>query len=686
MREARRRQHPAVPTQLSPQLALASTRLPVGGDWRAETKYDGYRLLAHIDENGAVRLLTRSGQDWTARLGRLAQTVGALAPHGSWLDGEIVVPGDGGHADFDRLQEAIDCLHGRPGEHSDPIVYWLFDAPWLDGADLRALPLRERRARLQGLLDASSGDSRVRFSADLGKDLPSALRRACAEGLEGVIAKRQDAPYVGRRSDSWLKLKCLLRQEFVIGGFTDRADSAQAIGSLLLGHYDEHGRLLQAGRVGTGFDLTTAIELRRKLAAIQTGHSPFDGDETRHHPRGGASGRPHWVRPRLVAEVSFSAWTPEGLVRHAVYQGLRRDKPPRQVHREPPLLAAGATLDGAAATAVGALGHHVNPPPAAPPAGPPPAGSGDNGAPVIAGIPITHPERVIDAASGASKLDLVRYYEAIAEHLLPHLRGRPVALLRAPQGVDGERFFQRHAGTLRIPGLRVLDPVLWPGHEPLMEITSAEALVGAVQMNVVEFHGWNAASRRVDLPNRMVLDLDPGEGVAWPQVRDAALEVHSALDGLGLRSWLKTSGGKGLHIVVPIAARWPADVVRGFSRLLVRHLARTFPERFVATSGPANRVGRIYVDYLRNGLAATTAVAFSARARPGLGVSMPVSWERLDTLESGAHWTLADAAEHVRSWTRDPWDGFFASRQGLTAAMKRLGFDAAATAAEEAAA
>ncbi|WP_284616708.1 DNA ligase D [Aquabacterium humicola] len=709
LRQARRRRDgPRLPERLAPQLALASTRLPVGGDWRAEIKFDGYRLLARVEASGAVRLFTRNGQDWTARLGRLAQAVGAIAPPNSWLDGEIVVPGDDGRADFNRLQNALDGATGevpgltgdRTGDHaagqrSDAVVFWLFDAPFLDGRDLRELPLRERRARLQRLFgDRAEGDgpaARVRFSADLGGDLASALRRACADRLEGVVAKRQDAPYVSRRSDSWLKLKCQLRQEFVIGGFTDRADSAQAVGSLLLGHYDHNGRLLSAGRVGTGFDVTTAIELRRRLAALQTGHSPFEGDEARHHSRGAASGRPHWVRPRVVAEVSFSEWTPEGQVRHAVFQGLRRDKPPRQVHREATLGEPGPALAAAAGEgprAVAAAHETLLPPPAS--AGAPPSGGGnrggdrsDDGTPVVAGIVVSHPERVIDARSGARKLDLVRYYEAIAEHLLPHLRGRPVALLRAPGGVDGETFFQRHAGQLRIPGLRVLDPVLWPGHEPLIEITSVEALVGAAQMNVVEFHGWNAASRRVDLPNRMVLDLDPGEGVAWETVRESAALVRDALDELGLRSWLKTSGGKGLHVVVPIAARWPADVVRGFSRLLVRHLARGFPERFVATSGASNRIGRIFVDYLRNGLGATTAVAFSARARPGLGVSMPVPWERLDMVESGAHWTIADAAQHVRRWSRDPWTGFFASRQGLTAAMKRLGFDAAASANEE---
>jgi bifunctional non-homologous end joining protein LigD len=298
----------------------------------------------------------------------------------------------------------------------------------------------------------------------------------------------------------------------------------------------------------------------------------------------------------------------------------------------------------------------------------------------VAGVRVTHPTREIDAASGLRKIDLVRYYEAVAPRMLPHLKGRPVALVRAPQGVAGETFFQRHAGGLRIPGLHVLDARLWPGHEPLIEVASAEALVGAAQMNVIEFHGWNAGSRRVDLPNRMVFDLDPGEGATWPMMIEGTRLVHALLATLGLRSWLKTSGGKGLHVVVPIAARWPADLVKGFSRTLVRRLVDARPDLFVGTSGPQNRIGRIFIDYLRNGLGATTAVAYSARARPGLGVSMTLGWADLDHLSSSAQWTVADAADELAQRRQDPWAGFFATRQGLSGAMKRLGFDGAAPA------
>ena len=302
---------------------------------------------------------------------------------------------------------------------------------------------------------------------------------------------------------------------------------------------------------------------------------------------------------------------------------------------------------------------------------------------LVGGVRVSSSQRVIDAASGLRKIDLVRYYDAVAPLMLPHLKGRPVALVRAPEGVGGERFFQRHAGGLRIPGLHVLDARLWPGHEALIEIASAEGLVGAAQMNVVEFHGWNAASRRVDLPNRMVFDLDPGEGVTWPQVVEGARMVHAVLHSLGLRSWLKTSGSKGLHVVVPIAARWPADQVKAFSRLLVRKLVDARDDLFVATSGPQNRIGRIFVDYLRNGLGATTVLPFSARLRPGLPVSMTIAWDDLDHVTGSDQWTAADAAAYLRERHPDPWAGFLATRQGLSGAMKRLGFEAAGATAED---
>ena len=517
------------------------------------------------------------------------------------------------------------------------------------------MPLVQRRALLRHVLegDAQHGDDEaVRFSADFPADAASLLQSARALGLEGIIAKRADAPYVSQRSDSWLKLKIAARQELVIGGFTVRQGATGEVGSLILGVYDSAGRLEHAGSVGTGWDSATAAKLMQRLAAIEVREPPFAAgspDPGRWSRRG--SGSEHWVKPQLVAEVRFSAWTPAGHVRHAVFVGLRSDKPAREVTRE----RVSAVAAPASAAKDGAANGH---------------GSGSIRA---AKLKVTHAERVIDTSTGLTKLDLVRYYDSVAEHIVPHLVGRPASLVRGPEGVEGALFFQKHDEARSIPGVKQLPARLWPNHAPLIEVASAEALLAAAQMNVIEFHTWNSTVKKIDQPDRIVFDLDPGAGVAWERVREAALLVRTLLDELGLQAWLKTSGGKGLHVVVPIAPRLPYDTVKDLSQAAVAHLARTIPSRFVAKSGSANRVGKIFVDYLRNGHGATTAAAYSARARPGLGVSMPVAWDELGSLKSGAQWSIATAREHLSLRGEDPWAAFFGTKQTLTAAMKALG-------------
>nr|HET7859372.1 DNA ligase D [Caldimonas sp.] len=350
-----------------------------------------------------------------------------------------------------------------------------------------------------------------------------------------------------------------------------------------------------------------------------------------------SAGGERWVRPELVVEATFREWTPDGHVRHAVFVGVRPDKPAREVTRE---IAAAAPA-------------RVAPPAAAP----------------TTSIKVTNPERVIDPASGITKVTLVRYYESVAERILPHLRDRPVSLVRAPDGVAGTLFFQKHPET-RIPGVRELR--LRPGEPAWLAVDTADALVSAAQMNTVEFHTGNSTAHKIDQPDRIVFDLDPGEGVAWLQVQEAALVMRALLEELGLASWLKTSGGKGLHVVVPIAPKLDYDPVKDFSAAVVTHLAKTFPERFVAKSGGSNRVGRIFVDYLRNGRFQTTAAAFSARSRPGLGVSMPVAWEQLTALKGGAQWTILTAREYLSFEPRDPWADYWTTKQTLARGMKTL--------------
>ncbi|GAB7549971.1 DNA ligase D [Cupriavidus sp. 8B] len=612
-----------LPAKLGPQLATPAPALPTGTGWVIETKFDGYRILARIEDARAA-LFTRNGHDWTRKLGSLAAEIEKLDISEGWLDGEIVVLRDG-MPDFNALQNAID------GHRNDAIVFFGFDLPFWEGRDLRNVPLSQRRAKLAGLVGDRS--ERVRFSKAFDAPPAQIFQAACQLGLEGLIFKRADSPYVSARTQTWLKAKCKLRQEFVIGGFSDRSGAAAEVGKLLLGVYAD-GELHYVGGVGTGWDSATATELKRRLAALEMERSPFS-TEARSSRRwgGGRETAVRWVKPTLVAEVEFSEWTPEGQVRQASFKGLRADHPAKSIRRE------------AIQTAVTPHG--------------------------VSAIKVTNPDRVIDKSTGITKVELVRYYASVAERMLPHLKDRPLSLVRAPEGIDAPTFFQKHAETA-IPGLTEQLPSLWPGHAALLTADSADAIVAAAQMNVVEFHTWNSTAHHIDRPDRVIFDLDPGEGIAWETMVEAAMLVRTLLDELGLESWLKTSGGKGLHVVVPLAPQRSYDEVKAFSRAAVQHLAATLPQRFTARSGASNRKGRIFVDYLRNGFSQTTAAAFSARARPGLGVSMPVSWEQLTKLKSGAQWTIRDAREYLSFQVADPWHSYWEARQSLTAAIERL--------------
>ncbi len=619
----------ALPTHLAPQLATLVDHIPAGSDWQYEIKFDGYRLLTRIDQK-SVRCFTRNGHDWSEKLPGLIKSLSALKLAPCWLDGELVALNAAAVPDFQALQNAFD--KGQTRE----LTYFVFDIPFHGGIDLRHEPLSTRRALLQGLLSRAKPAASVRFSDAFAGDPASLLASAREAGLEGLIGKRAGSFYRSARSPDWVKLKTGHRQEFVIGGYTDPKDSRPGIGSLLLGVHDSQGGLRYAGKVGSGFDERTLASIRVQLEAIAARHSPFADPPAKVGAR--KDSLPHWVEPKLLAEVSFAQWTAAGRVRHAVFHGLRRDKPARQIAKEEPASHVSMPRPKSAATA----------------------------------SRITHADRVIDATSGVTKGELVEHFERVGVLMRPHLRARPVALVRAPQGVNGPQFFQKHADDHALVGIEQLDAALDPGHAPLLIVASAAGLVSAAQMNVVELHTWNMVARTMPRPDRMVFDLDPGEGVAWPAVREAAQLVRGFLDELGLKSLLKTSGGKGLHVVVPLAPRAAWQTVRAMSQAIVEHMAAVLPQRFVAKSGPRNRVGKIYIDYLRNGWGATTAAAWSARARPGLGVSVPIAWSELPQVASGAHWNVRNLSARLRVGN-EPWAGP-ATRQTLTRAAKALSF------------
>ncbi|MFJ2547559.1 DNA ligase D [Pseudomonas sp. NPDC087612] len=605
----------ALPASLKPQLATLVETPPEGG-WRYEVKFDGYRILARI-EGDEVRLFTRNGHDWTDRLPRQAKALARLGLHSAWLDGEMVVANEHGVADFQALQNAFDQ------QRDEQILYYLFDVPYLNGMDLRQCPLEQRRAALAKVLEKAD-EKRLRFSADFDQSVESLLDSACKMQMEGLIGKRLGSSYLNRRSSDWIKLKCKQRQEFVIVGFTEPKGSREAFGALLLALHDDRGELRYAGKVGSGFNSATLAHIHQRLKPLEVARPQFA------KPPSGAEARGvHWLKPRLLAEVAYAQMTRDGVVRHSVFHGLRDDKLAKAIGLEQPVKT--------------------------------PASKTSN-------LHLTHPDRVIDASTGISKRQVAEYYAQVAEWILPHLKRRPVALVRAPDGLAGELFFQKNAAQLNIPGLE--SHAKAEAGQALMIIDQARTLLGAVQMNTLELHTWNATAKDFDKPDRLILDLDPDPALPWKAMLEATQLTLALLDELGLQAFLKTSGGKGMHIVVPLTRRAGWDEVKGFSHAMVQHLAGLFPERLSAVSGPKNRVGRIFIDYLRNGKGATTVCAYSIRAREGLPVSVPIRREELTELKGANQWNLLNLDERLAAGD-DPWAGYGQVRQSISKELRR---------------
>ncbi|WP_337159441.1 DNA ligase D [Pseudomonas putida] len=617
-----------LPERLEPQLATL-VDAPPAGDWRYEVKFDGYRILARI-EGADVRLFTRNGHDWSAKMPHQVAALRTLKLKSAWLDGEVVVAGENGVADFQALQNAFDT------EHDERITYYLFDLPFLGGQDLRQVPLQDRRETLRQLLEGRESEQ-VKYSADFDQPVDSLLDSACRLELEGLIGKRADSPYSGRRSSDWIKLKCKQRQEFVIIGYTDPKGSRNAFGALLLAlHDNDSGQLRYAGKVGTGFSATTLDSIHARLKPLEV-----DKPALAKPPTGADARGVHWLKPQLLAEVAYAQMTRDGVVRHSVFHGLRDDKPASAIDLERAMPKT----------------RVVKP----------------VSEPQLGDLRLTHPERVIDATSGVTKRQVAEYYAQVAPWILPQLKDRPVALVRAPDGLGGELFFQKNAGQLHIPD--VVSYSKAQAGQAAMILNSAESLLGAVQMNTLELHTWNGTDKDFDKPDRFVLDLDPDPALPWKAMLEATQLTLTLLDELGLKVFLKTSGGKGMHLVVPLTRRAGWDEVKDFSHAIVEYLARLFPERLSAVSGPKNRVGRIFIDYLRNGKGATTVSAYSLRAREGLPVSVPIWREELPQLKGANQWHIGNLAERLAE-VDDPWADLTKTRQSITARMrKQMGLD-----------
>lgn len=617
----------SLPERLLPQRATPVEQPPVG-EWRYEVQFDGYRLMARI-EDGEVRLLSRNQQDWTDRLQLHADALSELDLGDSWLDGGLVSLDDDGHSDFAALRQSFEI--GRTVD----LVYVLFDAPFLDGVDLRQAPVEKRRAALKKALK-NNASKRLRFSESFSANQHDIFESANALALDGVVGKRLGSPYVSRRSADWIKLKCRLRQPFVIVGFTRPKGRRSGFGALLLAINGPKG-LIYAGRVGTGFAQARLKQLHEQLCSLERDDSPLAASVSSAQSR-----NVHWVEPTKVCEVEFAEWTRNGLVRQAVFLDLQNDIPASKVVRQQPVpiktMPAKTTLRGKARSVQ------------------------------IAGVDISHPERVIDSVSGVQKVELAQYYEDIAPWILPHLKQRPVALLRAPEGIGEEQFFQKHADRLDIPHIKQLDPRLDPGHAALMEIDTVQSLVSAAQMGTVELHTWAATHDRIETPDLFVLDLDPDPSLPWSAMIEATRLTLSVLDELGLQAFLKTSGGKGMHVIVPLARSEGWDITKAFAKAISLFMTRQMPQRITATMGPKNRVRKIFVDYLRNARGASTVSAYSVRARPGLPVSVPIARAELDGLRNAQQWDMYTALERARNLGADPWQGYN-HRQRITARM-----------------
>lgn len=595
-----------MPGFVEPMLATLAASAPKGATWLHEIKFDGYRLQARI-EAGRARLLTRSGLDWTDRFGpRVVSALAALPLASAILDGELVVETDAGAPDFPALQ--ADLAEGR----TDRFAYYAFDLIYLDGYDLRPVPLVSRKALLEAILAEASPP--LRYSGHFAESGEMVLRHACRLSLEGIVSKLADAPYWSGRSRSWIKSKCSARQEFVIGGYVPSTAARQAVGSLVLGVNEADG-LHPVGRVGTGFTAAMAADLFTRLERVRTDDSPFVTALSAEQ-----SARVRFVRPELVAEVEFRAWTADGNLRHASFRGLREDKPAAAVTRE---TAATASRQ------------------------PKPRRR----------VRLTHPDRLYWPDDGVSKEGLADYYERVWRHIAPFVVGRPLALLRCPDGIGGPAFFQKHVWKGMPSSVTPVPDPTDPG-QPLVSIGDLDGLLGLVQSAALEIHPWGSSVADWERPDMIVMDLDPDEGLAWERVIEAAGEVRDRLAEAGLAAFVKTSGGKGLHVVAPLTpdAAWPE--VKAFTRAMAMAMAADAPERFTASISKAKRKGKILIDYLRNQRGATAVAAYSTRARPGAPVSTPVGWEELGPEIGPARFTVASLPARLDALSRDPWDGF----------------------------
>jgi bifunctional non-homologous end joining protein LigD len=623
-----------LPDFVPPSLATLRDTAPNDPAWVHEVKFDGYRIQARLD-HGKVRLLTRKGLDWADKFPNVVAAVAALPAETALLDGEIIVEDEHGVSSFSRLQADL------RDDRSDRFVYYVFDLLHRDGEALSGLPLVDRKAALQELV-GPKGLGPIKYSEHFSDDGAVMLRHACELGLEGIVSKLKDALYRSGRSETFLKIKCANAQELVVGGYSSSNVMPRAVGALVVGYY-EGDRLHYAGRVGTGYTQTVAKDLWKRLHPLETDKPPFD-DIPREERRAA-----RWVKPLTVIEANLSGgWTADGLVRQAAFKGVREDKPAKEVVREMPAKTAKASKAKRTASKSRPTEAKTTRTPAKP------ASDGE--------VRFTHPERVYWEDVGVTKRDLADYYRAAWAWMAPYVMNRPLAFLRCPDGTKGQCFFQKHASAgLTEQNLRT---VIDKNRRQIIAIESLDGLLSLVQAGVLEIHVRGSMIDRLDQCDRIVFDLDPGEGVAWSAMVAAARDVRDRLAGIKLESFVKLSGGKGLHVVLPIEGTdW--DTAKTFAQAVAMAMAADDPDRYVAKMTKSLRGGKIFVDYFRNSLEQTSVGAYSSRARAGAPISAPVTWEELGRTKGANQYTVLNAAKRLASLKNDPWQDMNRVKQRL---------------------
>lgn len=634
------------PGFVEPCLAELAEKAPAGDAWLHEIKFDGYRLIAAI-EGGRVRLFTRSGLDWTDRFPTTARALKLLPVTSALIDGEAVVEDANGISSFAGLQEAL-----SKRATTAAVLFYAFDLLYLDGFDLREAALEGRKAVLAKLLE--NVQQPLRYSDHLEGNGAAMLDHACRLGLEGIVSKRRDAPYRSGRHSAWLKSKCIDREEFVIGGYTASTATRNAIGSIALGVYDDAGALTYMGRTGTGFTQSSAQALNKMLQALRIVKSPFANALSTDERRGLV-----FVEPKLVAEVEFRGFTQDKRLRQAAFKGLRDDKPASEVRLEMPRhdtvssharaqRPAPAKMTAARVTSKGKDAE-------------------------FEGIRLTHPDRILWEGPGVTKLGLAEYYAEMAGVILPRITGRPLALVRCPNGQSGECFYQKHSFAGLTDAVEIGHVEEKDGKtEEAIIIHDLRGLINLVQLNVLEIHPWGARIEDIDHPDTLIFDLDPGEGVLWDEVIEAAREVRQRLLDLGIESYVKTTGGKGLHVVSPLKPSAGWDALKDFAHGIALAMERDKPQKYLSTMVKKAREGRIFVDYLRNGRGSTAVAAYSTRARANAPVSTPVSWEELGPAVTAARFTVENIGRRMGALKSDPWEDFFKRPQDISKAIAAL--------------